>query len=201
MLDALDIARYLVQIGYSDETPEESSLLSPLRLQKFLYYCQGYSLALLDRPLFHEPIEAWVLGPVVRSVFSRFQGQKNGITPEAIGGASAELTPIQQELLRMVWREYSQYTPAELVQKTHSEPAWIEARRGLPDTAPCANVLSNDTMKTYFRDALRHAAKASKFPMPDPVEVWMADANCEEANDSGIPLREAIRQAKARRSI
>ena len=56
--------------------PDESVLVSPLRLQKLLYYCQGWSLALLGRPLFRQPIEAWMNGPVVKDVYQKATGDR-----------------------------------------------------------------------------------------------------------------------------
>ena len=42
--------------------------VTPLKLQKLLYYCQGYALAFTGKPLFLEPIEAWRFGPVVNNI-------------------------------------------------------------------------------------------------------------------------------------
>ena len=42
-----------------------------MKLQKLLYYCQGWHLAWEGVPLFEEPIEAWANGPVVPSIYKR----------------------------------------------------------------------------------------------------------------------------------
>lgn len=41
------------------------------KLQKLLYYAQGWHLAVTDRRLFAEDLEAWAEGPVIRSVWER----------------------------------------------------------------------------------------------------------------------------------
>ena len=50
-------------------------LMSNMKLQKMLYYEQGYHLAAFGTPLFDEDIEAWMYGPVVPCVYEHFKGQ------------------------------------------------------------------------------------------------------------------------------
>ncbi len=70
MTDAKTLARYLLFLaseqmrGLQSEASEAFDV-TPLKLQKLLYYCQGYALALTGKPLFPEPVEAWRYGPVV----------------------------------------------------------------------------------------------------------------------------------------
>jgi uncharacterized phage-associated protein len=42
---------------------EYGDTLTNLKLQKLLYYAQGWYLAMHDEPLFDEPLEAWTLQP------------------------------------------------------------------------------------------------------------------------------------------
>jgi hypothetical protein len=43
--------------------------LSHLKIQKLLYFAQGWHLAFFSCPLFEDPIEAWRHGPVVNSIY------------------------------------------------------------------------------------------------------------------------------------
>jgi uncharacterized phage-associated protein len=199
MLDAREVARHLVRMGYCPDAPEESVLLCPLRLQKLLYYCQGWGLALLGEPLFRQPLEAWPKGPVVADVYHQHAGKRDGITTEQAGEPSVELPVAAQALVGMVWREYSRFTPSELVTMTHAEPAWKEARGGLSDDAKSSNALSLDTMRAYFSEQARKSVPAGQFPTANPADVWQADAEFEKAGGRGVPLREAIRRAKGAR--
>ena len=70
MTTALDAARYLVRLGFTPDEPEDSDFLCPLRVQKLLYYVQGWSLGINDVPMFSERIEAWAHGPVVRDLYA-----------------------------------------------------------------------------------------------------------------------------------
>jgi len=53
MLSAHDVAEFFL----SPVAEEEGEKITNLKLQKLLYYAQGYSLAILGRPLFADKIE------------------------------------------------------------------------------------------------------------------------------------------------
>ena len=62
----LKIANLMLRATYTIEGAED--LMSNMKLQKMLYYQQGFHLAYFGTPLFDEEIEAWMYGPVVPSV-------------------------------------------------------------------------------------------------------------------------------------
>ena len=201
MLDARDIARHLVRIGCPPDAAEEGVLLTPLRLQKLLYYCQGWHLALAGEPLFYQPLEAWTNGPVVRDVYSLFAGSRSGITLEDVGEPGVDLPRAVRELLEMVWREYAKFTPGELVVMTHHEPAWVEARSHRSADAKCSTPLSLETMRSFFvAEGQKRLSENPNFPPLDPAAVWAADRQIELNGGRGIPAAEAIRRAKAART-
>jgi uncharacterized phage-associated protein len=195
MLDAIDVARHLIRVGYDPAHPDESVLICPLRLQKLLYYCQGWSLALLGRPLFRQPLQAWARGPVVPEVYAQFQGHRDGITPERAGGPAAPLPATEAALVEMVWREYAGYTPGQLVQMTHAEPAWREARGDLAPTAQSSAPLSATTMRAHFQAVARQRAERATppgFPALDPAVAWRADEERERTGGAAIPASEVF---------
>ena len=55
------------------KTQNTGDFLTNLKLQKLLYYAQAWYLANYQKPLFDEPIEAWVHGPVVVQVYNEFR--------------------------------------------------------------------------------------------------------------------------------
>ncbi len=83
---ALDVARYFLLKA----DPDEGELISNLRLQKLLYYAQGFHLALYDELLFAEAVVAWMHGPVVPEVYHEFKRYGAERIP-----APTEFEPIQ----------------------------------------------------------------------------------------------------------
>src|SRR5688572_18511108 len=77
MPSALDVAKYLLSL--QDEEVGDS--ISNLKLQKLLYYAQGFHLAEHGRALFEERIEAWQHGPVIPTVYPEFKDYGRGGLP------------------------------------------------------------------------------------------------------------------------
>lgn len=69
---AIDIAHKLIAMAQRDEA-NGGELLTNLKLQKLLYYQQGFHLANFGTPLFKEDIEAWMYGPVVPCIYDHFR--------------------------------------------------------------------------------------------------------------------------------
>ncbi len=127
-------------------------LLTNLKLQKLLYYAQGWHLGIYGEPLFDENIEAWVHGPVVHSEYKRFDKYRwNPINTEI---EKPDLTPETQEFLFGIYDLHSPFSAWELERATHDEPPWKEARGNLPADAYSANVISHESMKDYFESRL-----------------------------------------------
>lgn len=63
-LSAIDIAKYILTL----------SPMSPLKLQKLLYFSYEKFLTTTGEQLFKDPIYAWKHGPVVESVYEVFKG-------------------------------------------------------------------------------------------------------------------------------
>jgi uncharacterized phage-associated protein len=142
---AQDVADYFLTLAATTE--DEPDYLSPMRLQKLLYYAQAWSLANRGRPLFHEKIEAWTHGPVVRSVYARFVDR--GDDTIAPSGQLTNLTADDQDFVRSVWEAYKGFSATALRNMTHNETPWLAAFRGRSDgRAP--GIVSHRSMQEYF---------------------------------------------------
>jgi uncharacterized phage-associated protein len=121
---------------------------APLRwrkLQKLLYYCQGWSLAWAGKPMFLGRIEAWKDGPVVTQVY---RVQK--YYPLDPPGSAEALTDSEKKTVQAVVGFYGRYSTAQLVELTHREQPWRIARRGMAVGAPCKNEVGREAMREYF---------------------------------------------------
>lgn len=52
---------------------DEGNHVTQMKLQKMLYFAQGYHLFKYNETLINEPIEAWQYGPVIHSIYRKFK--------------------------------------------------------------------------------------------------------------------------------
>ena len=142
MYNALDIAKYLITLA----SPEEEDLITNLKLQKLLYYAQGFHLALFGKPLFSERIEAWQYGPVVPEIYRFYKQYGSNSLPQPDNFNIDEYDEETQELLNEVYEVYGQYTAPTLMRFTHQEIPWKET--------PLNEEISHNLMKAYFETQL-----------------------------------------------
>lgn len=137
---------------------ESGDSITHLKLQKIVYYAQSWSLALNDRELFEENFQAWAHGPVVRSLFDRF----NGSGWDALG--LPEEAPVidkdTEELLMDIWEIYGQHTAKYLEELTHSEEPWIITRNGLPPEARSEEIIEKSIINTFYKRVYKDLAEA-----------------------------------------
>jgi len=96
--------------------------ISNLKLQKMLYFAEATHLALFDKQLFSEEIQAWDLGPVVPAVYSSFSkfGDKQ-IHSADVEECSDETLKL---FLKEVWKVFGKYSASELVNISHNHAPW-----------------------------------------------------------------------------
>lgn len=126
------------------------------QLQKLCYYAQAWHLALLNRSLFNENIQAWVHGPVIPSVYHNYV--RHGWEKiKKLPGESPEFPSDTLDVLKAVYVTYSKLDGGQLEILTHSELPWQEARGNLKPYEPSQNVISVETMRTYYAEKYRQA--------------------------------------------
>ncbi|WP_052294744.1 type II toxin-antitoxin system antitoxin SocA domain-containing protein [Acidobacterium sp.] len=129
--------------------------VSNLKLQKLMYYAQGWYLVLTSQPLYSEDIQAWVHGPVIPCLFHRFKPYKWG----AIDEKGKQGNPVLHRYLGMLLEKYGRYSAKELEQFTHNERPWIDARAGLAVDEPSTRVITQEALRAHF-SALMQASAA-----------------------------------------
>ncbi len=134
------VAKFIVQ---------NSSQVSNLKLQKLLYYVQGWHLGLEGAIVFPERIEAWVHGPVVPDVFFHYRHFR--WTPIEVGSEKAELDGAIEKHIRDVLKVYAPLSASQLETISHMESPWKQARGTLPPNASSNAVITAESMKVYFR--------------------------------------------------
>jgi uncharacterized phage-associated protein len=108
-----------------DIRSETGEPLTLMQLIKLVYISDGWSLALLDKPLSNEAPEAWQYGPVFRSVYNAFAGigAKPVVGRAYIRGSSVPVaepfSSDEEKLLRMVVGAYGKLSAYTLSNLTH----------------------------------------------------------------------------------
>lgn len=142
MYNALNIAKYFIKLA----SPEEEDFITNLKLQKLLYYAQGFHLALYAKPLFNEQIKAWQHGPVVTEIYSNYKRYRTNILPQPDDFEMEQYDSETRELLDEIYEVYGQYTAPTLMRFTHKEPPW---------TGTVINEeITHPLMKKYFETQL-----------------------------------------------
>ena len=144
---ALDIAKKLIFKAQNDE-PNGGERLTNLKLQKLLYYQQGFHLAFFGTPLFAEDVEAWMYGPVVPAVYDEYSAYGSSALPEVKGPVS--LSENEEELFNEVYDAYREFSAIGLMNRTHSERPWLDA---VPHDR--GTVISQESMMSYFKTQIQ----------------------------------------------
>lgn len=153
--------------------PNATGCISPMKLQKLVYYAHGWHLALRDKPLVKEKVQAWRYGPVFPTLYAEFRDfGKDPITRLAFeakvarqegGGFTvrryAPRLPNDdswsKELIAKVWSQIGTYTAGQLSTMTHqSGTPWHQVASGFGQDPPRAVAIPNKLIRDYFREKL-----------------------------------------------
>ncbi len=156
------IANYFIDLA----TREKKSL-TPMKLQKLIYFAHGWNLAIHDEPLIDEQIEAWKFGPVINTIYHEFKHFGNQpITDHATDIELDEentlnfriITPKinsddidTKALLDKVWEIYGKYSAVQLSNATHQPGTPWEQTWG-SDGVPTGTDINQNIIKQFFVD-------------------------------------------------
>ena len=103
-----------------------------LKLNKIVYISLGFSLAISDRDMFQEDVQAWKYGPVIPSLYHEFKSYGSEVIKTKATEYSYEkkkrYTPIISsnenellDILKIIWELYNESTSSKLVDLTHKK--------------------------------------------------------------------------------
>ncbi|MBO6237594.1 MAG: DUF4065 domain-containing protein [Bacteroidales bacterium] len=144
--------------------------VSPLKLQKLLYYQQAWHMVFFGRnsTLFDEAPQAWVNGPVYPAIYMQYKNcvpgmcdhlrsEDFGVAQDAVLDALKKLadklalTESEMDLFDSVINLYGSKTQNQLIFMTHAELPWSEQREGLEPYEKSNRPISLDTMYSYYK--------------------------------------------------
>lgn len=142
ILSVFDVAKYV--LSKLDEP------CTTMKLHKLLYYCQVWYLVWEDRPLYRENIEAWANGPVIRELFNFHQGMYWISQNQLTLGNPSKLNILQKEDIEKVIAFYGDKTSQWLIDQTHIEAPWRDARKGMLPNERGNRIIPLDSMIEYY---------------------------------------------------
>lgn len=138
-------------IAYVFEKLEE---VTPLMLQKLLYFIQGIYSALHGKPIFVEDCRAWIHGPVYPEVYDLFRDFKYNPIDDArfalLEGTEDALTDDEKGVIDLVANTFGIYGGKVLEKITHNEGSWMETRKGYGDSIPSSEILQKERIMKYY---------------------------------------------------
>jgi len=128
----------------------QTSEITPLALQKLLYFSQGFQKAFANMFIFEEDCEAWIHGPVYRKVYDKYKNHGYNPIEEELSYETINLSEDEKELLDHIVLYFGRYSGKVLENMTHSEEPWRVSRRGLKDCEISNRIIDKREIGSYF---------------------------------------------------
>jgi len=126
--------------------------ITPLALQKLLYFTQAFYKVFVGDFIFTEDCEAWVHGPVYRDIYFKYKDHGyNPIEDSLEQFECFDLSESEREVIDAVINYFGCYSGKVLETMTHIEPPWKETRKGLADEEVSNRIIKKDIIERYFK--------------------------------------------------
>ena len=139
--------------------------ITPLALQKALYYIQGFHFAFYRTFLFSEDCQAWTHGPVYRDIYFRYRDYRFDPIEKTTTFDTSVFSASEKAICDSVINNLCCYSGKILERFTHNEAPWLTTRGDLPDSAPSDRIIEKSVIGTYF-DAVK-----AKYNMVNPRDI------------------------------
>lgn len=139
--------------------------ITPLALQKILYYIQGFYYTFESVFIIEEDCETWLHGPVYRDVYYEYSDYKFSPINGVKEFDTSVLTTTEKPILDDVIKNFCCYSGKTLEAFTHVEEPWLETRRGLPADSNSDRIIEKELIGKYFK------AIKDKFTMITPSDM------------------------------
>ena len=139
--------------------------ITPLALQKALYYIQGFYYAFYKTFLFSEDCQAWVHGPVYRDIYFRYRDYKFDPIEYNNGFDATVFSAAEKAVLESVVKHICCYSGKVLEKFTHSETPWLSTRGNLLESELLDKIIDKTDIGDYF-DSVKE-----KYNMINPNDI------------------------------
>lgn len=159
--DAKAVANYFLDLAKKDGTS-----ITPMKLQKLIFFAHGWHLALAGEPLIADQVEAWQFGPVVPTIYHEFKHERSGaITCKAteLDLESFKLVELlvpegdltARKIMDRIWQIYGALSAKRLSDLTHLPGTpWDSAIKAAGESLRNVPILDAEIDK-YFTEQLK----------------------------------------------
>lgn len=140
MYDARQIANEFIRRGLDEGRP-----LTPLHIQKLVYFAHARLLAFHKIPLVSQEFRAWQYGPVIRELYDALRSYRaQGVTEIISFGDKKQGSLDDRGVIDWCFRTYGHVDPFILSALTHEPKGpWARARKS-------GRKISNDMIRDYY---------------------------------------------------
>ena len=125
--------------------------ITPLALQKLLYYVQGFYYAFHEKFLFEEDCQAWVHGPVYPEVYHRYKEYLFNPIDKSKEVEFSEIIELEAAIIDSVIKYLGCYSGKVLERFTHTEQPWLVARGEYKSFENSNEIISKEDIGRYFK--------------------------------------------------
>ncbi len=115
-----------------------------MKIHKLAYYCQGWHVTWLGKPIFEEPIEAWDQGPVVADLWHDEKRDRPRPATQNLGDE-------QLAVINYVVDRYGHHSGSTLKRMTHLEDPWREVTEADHSFTVANPEITHDRLAAWFR--------------------------------------------------
>ncbi|MDR2367679.1 MAG: DUF4065 domain-containing protein [Deltaproteobacteria bacterium] len=156
MPTVFDVADYfIVETDRECEGGMNDDVMTHFKVQRLVYFAQGYSLATNGEPLFEEPIEAWEHGPVCPALYDKYKsyGRTPVDSPRQIDEIKSHFSDLQIQVLEKIHEELGCFSSGMLRDISEEDTSWIDARARGGDTMTHEEMKESALFWTLYRDS------------------------------------------------
>jgi len=164
---AIAVANAFLDIEASDASSFPP--IDQMKIQKLVFYAHAWYLAINDKPLFEEDVQAWTWGPVVPDVYLAFKHCKRSpigslrakeFIPSDKGGFLGQPPSPSEDIqtfLRAVWETHKSLTGVQLSNATHNEgEPWTIVKNTYP-TLDDKPRIPNELIQNVFKSKIQRS--------------------------------------------
>lgn len=124
--DARSLANEIIK-----RTLADGGEITHLKVQKLVYYCEAWMLAIHGRSIIRQDVQAWQYGPVIDDLYYSLRHHKKAPITELIARASnVELDNDESDIVSRVYTQYGAKSAYNLSAMSHlKDSPWDITRR------------------------------------------------------------------------